>query len=188
VTEVPDGNRPSFEAMSAMHESVRDAPDALLLNIEEDYYFSPRMIPALVAFFHAYEPCAACVVDYPDRYTKTDNQRWGQEAIVRTAERHWRTVETSPITKVYRLDVFHALHARGHITTNEGGYINARWVGEREHLYTTVGIPVGLWAPMPGLASHIHNDHTGPLEDPAFDYVRFEREMLRTPPARDFPR
>jgi len=170
VRDVPEGNDKSYSEMISSAQKVKDVDRAMLLFLEEDYLVHPDMLIKLVDFWTAYDPCALVPYDYPDRYTRTDNQGYHAEAILHAPGLHWRTVESATVTFAMRLDVFRALESKQ--------LIPAPW--DDRGPSRQVNRLVGLWAPMPSLASHIHHDCTGPctLTDPNFDYPAYEKLLL----------
>merc|ERR1740121_159115 len=166
-------------AMLDIARGVADVPRAMLVFLEEDYLFHPDMLVRLVDFWAAYDPCALVPYDNPDRYTRTDNLGFGAETILHTPGMHWRTVESSTVTFVMRMDAFQALDRRG--------LVPAPW--DDRGRSRQVSALLGLWGPMPSLAGHVHWDCVDPcvLTDPNFDYLAYKELLLREAARLGFP-
>lgn len=160
------GNIESYDTMLQQARKIQDSGRAILFFLEEDYLCHPDMMQGLLEFWSVYNPCFVAPYDYPDRYARKDNKGYGQEAILKTPMRHWRTVESVTVTFVTRLDIFQTLDERQLLPHPMNDRGRAREIRKF----------VGIWAPMPSLASHRHNDG-GIQVDADFDYVNFEKML-----------
>lgn len=168
ILHTESGNVNSYQTVLATARKVKDTTRAMMFFLEEDYLCHPDMMLKLFDFWSVYNPCFAVPYDYPDRYTRTDNNGYGHETILKTPFRHWRTVESTTATYLTRLDVFHILDKQSLLPNPNLG--SSRGVSRQ------IRDLIGVWGPMPSLASHRHRDNTIQT-DSDFDYEKFE-EML----------
>ena len=95
--------------------------------------------------FAAYSPCFAVPYDYADRYwgTKQINPDANHVTVLAGRHRHWRTVSSTTVTYVARLEaLIYYNHTLPHPLNDYENSVN---------IYKSGGI---ILAPLPSLASH----------------------------------
>jgi len=117
VTVVPNGNRESFVAQRRLVMASVQGERTVVFLVEEDYLHTADMLPQVLSFFRAYNPCVVVPYDYPDRYAYDDaytRHFYARNVVLKGTGNHWRTVDSTTVTYAARLHVFRdVLRIRG---------------------------------------------------------------------------
>ena len=149
VTDCPGSNEGSYECMLEHAAKTGDAKETMLLFLEEDYFLKHDAFTRSIDFWSSYQPCFIVPYDYPDRYSRTDNEDYGRTAILRMPQLHWRSVESTMVTYAVRRDIFDELRES----------LPAPWDDRSRSRRLS---QYGIWSPIPSLASHVHQDEPTP--------------------------
>eukprot|EP00614_Pseudopedinella_elastica_P028349 CAMPEP_0172635464 /NCGR_PEP_ID=MMETSP1068-20121228/199491_1 /TAXON_ID=35684 /ORGANISM="Pseudopedinella elastica, Strain CCMP716" /LENGTH=494 /DNA_ID=CAMNT_0013447693 /DNA_START=85 /DNA_END=1569 /DNA_ORIENTATION=- len=178
VTPVSPGNYESFREMAKTVAARTAGGREMVILLEEDYWVHPTVFTALTELWAAYSPCMAVPYDYIDRYTSDGGERWagGREALLVTPGQHWRTVTTSTVTYAVRGDVFRALEALDTLPEPWSDYPHS----------IRASALVGIWAPVPGLAAHVHPSNPF-MTPPIYNYTAYGQLLGKTAMSLRFP-
>lgn len=177
----------------ALHGTARDDP--LVFFVEEDYLFASSAIGAMVQFFEAYDPCMATPYDPPEQYfpaSGANRIKFGSEyshnvVLMGPSGRPWRSSTVTAVTYAARLSFL------VHLTTrwtpppwprgvaappkagNRSSFVRAAWRALPNPvndfaISRAISREFGVWAPLPGLATHVHLDLAPDVRSPAFPF------------------
>eukprot|EP00669_Euglena_mutabilis_P006177 TRINITY_DN1884_c0_g1_i4.p1 TRINITY_DN1884_c0_g1~~TRINITY_DN1884_c0_g1_i4.p1 ORF type:complete len:283 (+),score=22.92 TRINITY_DN1884_c0_g1_i4:335-1183(+) len=138
----PAGNDQSYRYMMGRIYELRD-PKAVMFLLEDDYLNHPEMLAEVVQLFASHNVCMVVPYDYMDRYTVSDNIDDGHIKVIAGVRRHWRTVESSTVTFVSRLQVMNAVKDK----------LPAPW-DDRGRCRKLRKLGVEIWGPLPTLSTH----------------------------------
>jgi hypothetical protein len=163
------GNAPTFRAAI---DWVRDMPkDSLVYLSEDDYLYMPEALPELMLAVDAFPDVEYFTLyDHLDRYTRTDDLRFGRREFIRVSgARHWKVVESTCSTFAARVAALQGVDGflKRSLCVNGRTYDRTAW-----RLVQGVG-PLFFWKvpkrrlvePLPSLATHLDPPYLAPLVD-----------------------
>jgi hypothetical protein len=121
--------------------------------VEDDYLHLPESISVLISGIHKFGLVTG--YDHMDRYTRTDDLNYKNEAIYFHDGRHWRTCESTTCTWAIRNDMFKTVYpiAKQFLLEDRGffRYLNIKGIK--------------LHNPIPGVSTHVHLPYLSPGKD-----------------------
>jgi len=162
----PAGNDQSYRYMMGRIYEHRD-PKAVMFLLEDDYLNHPEMLAEVVQLFASHNVCMVVPYDYMDRYTISDNIDDGHIKVIAGVRRHWRTVESSTVTFVSRLQVMNAVKDK----------LPAPW-DDRGRCRKLRKLGVEIWGPLPTLSTHFTLVDFAHFQSPFIDYFQFIRDLF----------
>jgi hypothetical protein len=163
------GNASTFRAAI---DWVQDMPkDGLVYMSEDDYLYMPEALPELMLAAEAFPDVEYFTLyDHLDRYTRTDDLRFGRREFIRVSgARHWKVVESTCSTFAARVSALQGLDGflkRSFCVTGR------TWDRTAWRLVQGIG-PLFFWKwpkrrlvePLPSLATHLDPPYLAPLVD-----------------------
>jgi hypothetical protein len=183
IVEVPHGNQESYNGLLGQVLQIQDEPQATVMLLEEDYIFHPSTFSRLAELWNLYNPCTAVPHHDPEFFVHRKPSSWQpnheESVVLHTPGMYWRNVSWTPGAIMMRLDVFHYLQSRD-ILPDPAHDAEHSILWARE---------MGLWAPMPALATHMHLDTLREPIDPMlthfatmsddFDFVGYAANLTQ---------
>jgi hypothetical protein len=174
------GNSQSYRAALALSEQVEG--DGVIYHSEDDYLYHPDAMPELMAAVERFTGAEYFTLyDHRDRYTRSDDARWGYRGVVALGgNRHWRGTESTCMTYAARAQ-----------TLKRDAYLHrlcsTRPLPHDRMLWrATQGIGPFWWklpkrllmSPMPSLATHLDPEYLAPV----VDWAAVAADVARTAP------
>lgn len=159
VRTIRHGNAESF---TDLLDLVMKLPSRTIVYcVEEDYLYHPEVFARTASFFHDWNPCAITPSNFASYYSGTDpwTRFFYHRNIVLPSPSHrswWRTVDSTTVTFAARVHVLKDLVRLGGNAALPGPYGDG-YRGDRDPSLF-IGAWLGIFAPLPGLASHRHLD------------------------------
>ena len=186
----PSGNEATFNAMKGLILSLKD-PSAIIFSLEDDYLHAREMLPTVVDFFKAYNPCMispseGVVLPDMNRAVREHIKHFhARNVVLKGLRGHWRSITSTGVTWAARLHVVRDL------VRNRGQEFSVPGVGGAQLTYDYevslfIASTLGIFAPLPPLSSQMHRDFPR-LQSLDFEHPTREADMERLAAQLRFP-
>jgi glycosyltransferase involved in cell wall biosynthesis len=123
--------------------------------LEDDYLHTPDAMEVLFDGLNAFPNNLITLYDHPDRYARGDDLTKDRESVLISELSHWRTAESTTNTTAMTRDMFLSIRK----TLMDFGN------RDRDKFRALLHKNIRLINPVPGRATHVHNDFFSPFVD-----------------------
>ena len=186
----PSGNEATFNSMKELILKVKD-PTAIIFSLEDDYLHAREMLPTIIEFFKAYNPCmvspseGVVLPDMNKAVREHIKHFYARNVVLKGVRGHWRSITSTGVTWAARLHVVRDLVRIRGLEFSVPGVGSAQLAYDYE-VSLFIASTLGIFAPLPALSSQMHRDFPR-LQSLDFEHPAREAEMERLAVQLRFP-